>query len=51
MTEGQYEVAHEIRERLEEAITELVRKRLEGLPSEVEDHIRTLMTENYRFWR
>jgi hypothetical protein len=52
MTEEQLDLVYEVRQRIERAITALVRKELlkQPLTPAQDDLIRTQLTENYRFW-
>lgn len=51
MTEDDLDRVYEVREQIETAITALVNKMLAAEKPEVDELVRTQLTENYRFWK
>jgi len=51
LTEEQHERAADIKDELEAALKKLVNKRLVSEHPNVEDLVRTLLTEQMRFWK
>lgn len=51
MTEAELDHVHELREKIEAAVTDLVDKMTAHEPPHIDGLIRVQLTENYRFWR
>jgi hypothetical protein len=50
-TDEWYEKCHDVKEQISEAVTSLVNELTKDLPKAADEHIRDVMTEQYRFWR
>lgn len=51
MTDEELEQTFDLRDKISEAVTELVNRMTEGVPREIDELARMQLTETYRFWR
>jgi hypothetical protein len=51
VTEEQLDEVHRLKEEISRAVTALVNKMTKGIDPEIDELVRTQLTEQYRFWR